>query len=117
MTNIKLIIAGEPCEKFDRYNKIIEREHLHEVVLTRLEYIDINDVSLYFTASDVVALPYHEVTGSGVLQIAYAFGKPVVATNLEGFRESVVDGQNGYLVPEKDPRSLAESIKKNSSRH
>lgn len=108
--SIKLLIAGEPCENFDRYSNIINRENLDNAVLAKLEYIRIDDVALYFSASDLVALPYHEVTGSGVLQIAYAFGKPVVATNLEGFRESVVDGKNGYLVPDHDPLSLAKSI-------
>ena len=37
-------------------------------------------ITLYFSAADVVVLPYYEVTQSGVLHIAYAFGKPVVAT-------------------------------------
>ena len=66
------------------------------------------EVPLYFFAADLVVLPYNEVTQSGILQIAYAFGKPVVATDLGGFREAVEDGKNGYLVPLKDIQGLAE---------
>lgn len=111
LSNIKLLIAGEPCENFNRYRHIINHEKLDKIVLTKLEYIKNDDVAMYFSAADLVALPYHEVTGSGVLHIAYAFGKPVVATNLDGFKESIVDGKNGYLVPDNDPLSLAKSIK------
>ena len=110
ISNIKLFIAGEPCEDFNRYRQIMNHEKLDKIVITKLEYIKNDEVAMYFSAADLVALPYHEVTGSGVLHIAYAFGKPVVATNLEGFKESVVNGKNGYLVPDNDPFSLAKSI-------
>lgn len=37
-------------------------------------------------------------------------GRPVVATDIRGCREVVVDGVTGSLVPLKDPRALAHSI-------
>jgi glycosyltransferase involved in cell wall biosynthesis len=58
----------------------------------------------------VVVLPYNEITQSGVLQIAYAFGRPVVATELPGFREVIANGKNGFLVPLNDVGRLAERI-------
>lgn len=39
-----------------------------------------------------------------------AAGKPVVATDVGGVSEAVIDGVNGYLVPPKDPESLARAI-------
>lgn len=109
-SNIKLLIVGEPCEDYKKYKMIIENENLQENIFEKLEYIPHEEVALYFAASDIVVLPYHEITQSGVLQIAYAFGKPVVATAVGGFNEVVENGRNGYLVPPNDIDALANKI-------
>lgn len=49
-------------------------------------------------------------TGQVVLLEAMAFGKAVVATNCAGTADHIVHGQTGLLVPEKDPRALAQAI-------
>jgi glycosyltransferase involved in cell wall biosynthesis len=41
---------------------------------------------------------------------AQAAGVPVVATPVGGIRETVVEGETGWLVPPDDPRALAERI-------
>ncbi len=41
---------------------------------------------------------------------AQAAGVPVVATPVGGIRETVVEGETGYLVPVGDPQALAERI-------
>jgi glycosyltransferase involved in cell wall biosynthesis len=41
---------------------------------------------------------------------AMAAGKPVVAANVGGVSEAVIDGMNGYLVPPRDSTSLAKAI-------
>jgi glycosyltransferase involved in cell wall biosynthesis len=55
-------------------------------------------------------LPYIEASQSGVIPMAYTYGKPVIATTVGGLPESVVDGCTGYLVPPRDERALAEAI-------
>jgi glycosyltransferase involved in cell wall biosynthesis len=105
---VKLLIVGEPWEDYNKYRKIIIDQGLTDCICENLDYIPNEKISLYFSASDLVVLPYYEITGSGVLQIAYAFGKPVVATDLEGFREVIEDGKNGYLVDLKNVNDLSE---------
>jgi L-malate glycosyltransferase len=39
-----------------------------------------------------------------------AAGKPVVATNVGGAREAIVEGETGYLVPSGDDRAMAERV-------
>jgi len=108
--NVKLLIVGEPCENYKKYAEIIERENVKENVFEQLDYIPNHAVSQYFFASDLVVLPYNEITQSGVLQIAYAFGKPVVATAIGGFNEAIEEGKSGFLVPPHDIEALADRI-------
>lgn len=105
-----LLIVGESCEDYTRYKNIIISNRTEKYVWEKIEYIPNNEVSDYFFASDVVVLPYNEITGSGVLQIAYAFSKPIIASDIPGFREVIVDGKNGYLVDPKDSEMIAERI-------
>lgn len=70
------------------------------------------DVAIYFSAADVVVLPYISATQSGIAQIAYNFDKPVIATDVVGLREVIVDGKTGYIVPPNDPKTLADAITK-----
>jgi len=58
----------------------------------------------------VVAYPYHNSTQSASLQVAYSFGRPVIATNVGGLPEVVVDEKSGLLIPPKDIASLAAAI-------
>jgi glycosyltransferase involved in cell wall biosynthesis len=77
------------------------------------QYLPDELVPALFRRSSVVVLPYTEMSGeSGVLNIAYAFGKPVISTDVGGVDEVLIDGVTGYLVPPKDPKALAEAIAK-----
>jgi glycosyltransferase involved in cell wall biosynthesis len=63
-------------------------------------------VEEYFAASDIIALPYREGTTSGVLKLALAFGKPVVASRVGDFPEQVPEGAGLFI----DPNHLADEF-------
>ena len=73
-------------------------------------YLPDDEVEPYFAAADLCVLPYESATQSGVIQIAYSFGLPVIATAVGGLPEVVLDGQTGYVVPPKDEKALAEAV-------
>ncbi|HOP14823.1 MAG TPA: glycosyltransferase, partial [Lentimicrobium sp.] len=60
-------------------------------------------------ACDLVVQPYRHATQSGVTQIAYHFGKPIITTNVGGLAEMIPDGKVGYVVS-PDPECIAKAI-------
>ena len=68
------------------------------------------DVIPFYKRMDIFVLPsIYEGFGIVILE-AMAIGVPVVATNVDGIREVVVDGESGILIPPKNPESIADAI-------
>ncbi len=52
-----------------------------------------------------------DAEGLGVGSIeAYSYFKPVVASRVGGIPDTIRDGETGYLVPQKDPKALADAV-------
>ena len=70
-----------------------------------------NDIPSYLVKSTVFVLPsyYREGVPRTLLE-ALAMGKPILTTNTIGCKETVIDGENGYFVPIKDSKALAEKM-------
>ncbi len=62
------------------------------------EWIPDDEVGLYFSAADAVVLPYLEGSTSGVIKIAMAFDKPVIASRVGELPEMVEHCHAGLLV-------------------
>lgn len=103
----KLIIAGKGDFHFD----ISEYASLDYIDLRNRFIPDDEMVSLVKNALFMVC-PYTDATQSGVIMSSYAFYRPVVATNVGGLPEMVVDGRYGLIAKEKDIDALAEAINK-----
>lgn len=73
-------------------------------------YLPREDAIACVNASDVyVSTSFSDGTSASLLE-AMALGVPSVVTDIPGNKEWIKDGWNGYLVPVKDPKSLAEKI-------
>jgi glycosyltransferase involved in cell wall biosynthesis len=73
-------------------------------------WIPDTEVGTIIERAAVVVLPYLEASQSGVIPLAFAAGRPVIATRVGAIEEQVQDGVNGILVPPKDARALADAI-------
>jgi D-inositol-3-phosphate glycosyltransferase len=106
---IKLIIAGEFYESQEKYENIIATHQLEEKIIRATHFIPSSEVTLYFSAADLIVQPYRHATQSGVSQVAYHFEKPIVVTNVGGLGEVIPDGKVGYVV-EVQPTAIADAI-------
>lgn len=115
--NVKLLIVGEFGSAEDKEGYISQIKHLalsspglEADVIINDGYTPDREVEKYFAACDMVVLPYESATQSGIVQIAYGFGKPVTVTNVGGLPDVVSDGRTGYVVPPQDEKVLAEAV-------
>ncbi len=106
---VYLTVAGEAWGELAVLQQNIAVSGAPNVEL-HLEYIPDAEAANYFARADVVVLPYRSATGSGVLTVAYHYGKPVLATRVGGLPDSVVDGKTGWLVEPESADALAEAI-------
>ncbi|HQY19325.1 MAG TPA: glycosyltransferase [Ignavibacteria bacterium] len=108
--DVTLLIVGEFYEDekitHDHINSLGLEKNIHVVS----DYIPNEKVRYFFCSSDVVVLPYIDATQSGITQIAYYYDKPVIATDVGGLSEAVHDGETGFLIKPKDPKSVAKAV-------
>ncbi|HEX9972247.1 MAG TPA: glycosyltransferase, partial [bacterium] len=109
-TNVKLLVAGEFYDDEQGYRDQIQRLGISDSVSIFADYIPNEEVGLYYSAADVVVLPYISATQSGIVQIAYNYDKPVITTNVGGLPEVIDEGKTGFIVPSEDVAALAKSI-------
>ncbi|MDB2262456.1 glycosyltransferase family 4 protein [Halorubrum ezzemoulense] len=69
-----------------------------------------DDIPRVLAASDVLVLPSFREGTPRVITEAMASGLPVIATDIAGIPEQVVDGENGYLIPTGDSEALANRV-------
>jgi len=109
---VTCMVVGEFYSGKDRYLSEIERLGLGESIRVIDRYVPNEEVEPYFAAADVVVLPYRSATQSAIVQMAYRFERPVIATTAGGLPEVVEDGTTGLLVPPENPEALSRAIRK-----
>jgi len=110
--NLTVIIAGmpDPIELKSQYADIISRLPKEINVIYHTEFIPDVEVAKYFFASDIVVLPYRRISHSGILHLAYTFGRAVIATNVGDFKEIIEEGKSGFVLSSNSPENLSEKI-------
>ena len=105
-----LLIVGKPLMDIAPLQRQLTDLGLLERVRLVPQYVSFAQMAGYFSAAQLLVLPYENGWNSGVLASAFGFGKPVIATRVGGFDEVVQDEVTGLLVPAKDPAALAQAI-------
>jgi glycosyltransferase involved in cell wall biosynthesis len=110
MPDTCLLIVGEFWENKDVYLQYIEEMRIGDNVMVIDGYVPNEDVATYFSAADIVVLPYVSGTGSGIVQIAFGFDKPVIATSVGCLPEVVIHGKTGYIIDAMNGDAIADAV-------
>ncbi|MDU9418019.1 glycosyltransferase family 4 protein [Staphylococcus lloydii] len=109
--NIKVFIIGDTHQSerdtttvntLEKYKK----QKQHNIIFTG----SIDNINDYLYLSDIFCLPsYREGMPRSIIE-AMAMKNAIIATNIRGCREEVVDNVNGYIVPISAPQYIATKI-------
>jgi len=102
--DIKIVIAGRGSDP--SIAKMINNQSF--IVLNR--FITNEEIVYLNKNAKFVVCPYLAASQSGIVQTAFLFNKPIVASDVGAFREIIIPNENGLLVEPNNPESLAESI-------
>ncbi|MEO5838822.1 MAG: sugar transferase [Acidimicrobiales bacterium] len=104
-----LVVAGpDDPEKADA----LDRTLVDDARAAGVRFLGMRrDVERLYAAMDVFALPSHREGFPRAAMEAAAMGLPIVATDIRGCRQVVRHGDNGLLIPPRDPARLADALR------
>jgi glycosyltransferase involved in cell wall biosynthesis len=104
----RLVVAGTGSDLEHHRNRIASTSWVQLID----RYISPSEVPDLFRRSMSVVLPYTDATQSAVCPMAFASSRPVIATNVGGLPDVVINGENGLIVPPRDVKALADAMEK-----
>lgn len=110
-TNTDLFMVGRD----DGLRKSLEKRAQELKIADHVRFtgpVDHEKIPLWISASDILVLPSLSEGRPNVVLEALACEVPVVATNVGGIPEIMIDGETGYLVPSKNPIEISRKINK-----
>jgi len=104
-----LLIAGEVYGDEITYTNLIAKSKNKNIHFVN-QFIDEQDVKLYFSVADLCVLPYKSATQSGIQALANSFCLPVLISNVGGLAEDIVDEKNGFILNDVNPLAIQNKI-------
>jgi len=105
---VQLYLVGRDDQKGKLQRLVYKRNLQEKIIFTDL--VPPDEIPKYMAAADIFVLPSLSEGFPNVLLEAEAAGLPIVATSVGDIPEIVKEGENGFLVPPKNPYMLAEKL-------
>lgn len=104
----KLVVVGSG-PLLEDYRRLVESRRIDNVEF--VGFVSSEDLARYYHSCDVFCAPSTGQESFGIVLLeAMASGKPLVASDITGYRSVVSHGVEGFLVPPKDEQALALSL-------
>ena len=110
LPQVRLIVVGAYRKKdIAPHLRYVREHHLTGVKFVR--HVSDEELPRYYRSCDVFCAPSTGFESFGIVLLeAMAAGKPVVASDIPGYRDLLEDGKQGLLAERKNERALAEAI-------
>lgn len=107
--NSRLIVVGPKGGLHEGYEKWLQKRGIRDVIFTG--YVSYAELARYYQTADVFCAPATGQESFGIVLLeAMAAGKPIIASNIEGYAGVMTHGVEGFLVRPRDEEALAMSI-------
>jgi glycosyltransferase involved in cell wall biosynthesis len=110
--DLHLLVVGEFFDDAAPYLQQIREGGVESHVTIHDTYVPNDQVAEWFSAADMLVLPYHSATNSGIAQIAYNFATPVIVTDVGSLSEVVIDGRTGFVLRDASPNGIASAVER-----
>lgn len=94
----------------NEYRNLVINKLSKDYSTVNFGFVPQNKEQWYFSAADVLCLPYLEVTQSGVAQLGLMYELPIIATNIAEMPDVARDGINGTIIQPGDTKQLENAI-------
>jgi len=105
----RLLIVGEAWEDKDSLARAEKSPNRNKITIVD-RYIGDDEIPVYFSASDIVALPYTRASQSGVAHIAMAFGLSIIATKVGGLEEGLQTYSGALFISPNNKEELKDAL-------
>ncbi len=103
-------IVGQPYMDLASLHALATERGVAARVRIEPRFVADDEIASIFPPDAVAVFPYREIEASGVLSLALAHGRPVIASRLGSFAETIVDGVHGALLPPGDVAALTRAM-------
>jgi glycosyltransferase involved in cell wall biosynthesis len=105
-----LLVVGEFFDDPEEYRRIVQDNGMEDRVSIHNIYVPNDEVARWFSAADMLVLPYRSATNSGIVQIGYNFALPSIVTDVGSLSEVVINGVTGFVVGDAEPTTIADAV-------
>ena len=99
----KVRIAGK-CNDWEKYQQLIRHPELFDLQIRSIPNEEVADL---FGSCHYFVTPYQDIAQSGSLIVGINYEKPVIASDLEAFKEYIQDNETGFLMKPASVDDLA----------